>query len=560
MTRLSFTGKRWIEPAFVASGEPAATAERLASTRDLGPDAPWRMDPATYPMAAKAATRLKDAALAGERVGIIGDYDCDGLTSTAILVRLLRRLALEPVVRLPHRLTEGYGARAAHVEELHAKGVTLLITTDTGIVATEALALAREKGMDAIVIDHHAFVDLPPAYAVLHPALTALRSPPAAAGVALAFAHAVLGDAWPDRDTDVALAAIGTIADVVPLTHENRALTKDGLAALARVDAGSGLGLLRDRSGIGRTPTSGDVAFRLAPRLNAAGRLDDATIGLRALLGDVASVDILETLNAERQRLTQACMDEAMSMLDPADLRGCVCVASATFPRGIVGLIAGKLAERFGRPAAAISIENGLCTASLRGVPAYDIAAGLRAHAHLFTTFGGHAQAGGCSFHETNLGAVMDALHAHVSSSVDVAALRPAIELDAVLPRERATLRLADALAALEPFGAGNREPLFLVESVALSGVRRVGSDLRHLQARAGAVGVIGFGLGHLADALAGPVDLTCRVTSNEWNGMRRPQLSVVDIREAAPVQTGASLPSISNTAITGTLSADAIL
>lgn len=555
---MSFTGKQWIDPPIAASSDPSATVAALAATRDLGVHSRAWKDPATYPMAAKAADRLRAAALAGETVGIIGDYDCDGLTSTAILTRLLRRLAIEPAVRLPHRLTEGYGAQTIHVEELHAKGVTLLLTVDTGIVATEALLLAKDKGMDAIVLDHHAFVDLPPAFAVLHPALTALRSPPAAAGVALAFAHAVLGGSWPDEDTDLALAAIGTIADVVPLTHENRTMVAEGLAALGRVDPASGLGTLRDRSGVGRKPSSGDVAFRLAPRLNAAGRLDDAAIGLRALLGDVASVDILETLNAERQRLTQACMDEAMSMIDPGNLRGCVCVASASFPRGIVGLIAGKLTERFGRPSAAISIENGLCTASLRGVPAYDIAAGLRAHAHLFTTYGGHAQAGGCSFHETNLAAVMDALHGHVTSSVDVDALRPALELDARLAAEDATLRLADALSSLEPFGAANREPLFLIENVTLTGMRRVGADQRHLQARAGQTGVIGFGLGDLCDAIAGPVDLACRVTANEWNGTRKPQLSIVDIRTSD--QTGASLPSISKTAMTGTFNAEAIL
>lgn len=565
MTRLSFTGKRWTDPPLRAEGTPAEIVATIAATRPLGDDArPW-LDVSTYPMAAMAAERVRVAVRAGETVGIIGDYDCDGVTSTAILVRMFRRLDTEPVVRLPHRLTEGYGARKEHVEELRARGVTLLLTTDTGVVATEALAYAKERGMDAIVIDHHAYAELPEAYAILHPALTRLRSPPAAAGVAFAFAHAVLGDTWPDHDTDVALAAIGTIADVVPLTNENRTMVKDGLAALARLDPASDLGALRDAAGLGRRPTSGDVAFRLAPRLNAAGRLDDATIGLRALLGDRDSIAALERLNVERQRITQACMEEAFEAVNPsassgqvpANLPACICVASENFPRGVVGLVAGKLAERFGRPALVASLENGHCTASLRGVPGHDIASALRAHAHLFTAFGGHALAGGCSFAHGNLAAVKEALCCDVLSSLKEEDLYPVVAADAVLDASSATIALADALSAMEPFGADNREPLFLVESVTLTAGRRIGTDGRHLQARAGTVGVVGFGLGHLESMLSNPVDIVCRVAANEWNGTRKAQLSIVDVRAA---QTGASLPSISNTAITGTLRAEAIL
>lgn len=554
---LSYTGKKWTAPELRASGGAHALVEAIAAARSLGSDARSWTDPATYPMARMAAERLRSAALKNETVGIIGDYDCDGLTSTAILTRLLRRHGIEPIVRLPHRLLEGYGAQVAHVEELRARGVTLLLTTDTGIVAVDALAKAKEHGIDTIVIDHHAFEELPPAFAILHPSLTSLESPPAAAGVAFAFAHAVEGAPWPDIDIDAALAAIGTVADVVPLTHENRTMVKEGLAALRRVDPASGLGMLRDRSGIGKIPLSGDVAFRLAPRLNAAGRLDDATIGLRALLGDSASVDALEALNAERQRLTQECMAEAFAMIDPANLPACICVASETFPKGIVGLIAGKLTERYGRPSAAIAIKDGMCTASLRGIPGHDIAGAMRSNADLFTAFGGHPMAGGCSFVHGNLDAVAKALHDDVLSYVREEALRPTLAIDMELHAQDATLALVGMLSELEPFGAGNREPIFLVPSVLLSGVRRVGSDKRHLQAKIGSIGVIGFGLGELSDALADPVDLACRVTANEWNGTKSVQLSVVDIRAA---QTGASFPSISNTAMTGTLRAEAIL
>lgn len=539
MTRLSFTGKRWIDPAGDASGHPREIVRTIADTRGLGEETRAWMNATTYPMAGIAAERVKSAIRNNETIAIVGDYDCDGLTSTAILTRLIQRLGGEPIVRIPHRLKEGYGLQTLHVEEMLAKKVTLLLTVDTGIVATAALQHAKDKGLDVIILDHHHYVDLPPAFAILHPTLTTLQSPPAAAGVAFAFAHAILGETWPDRDADLALAAIGTIADVVPLTHENRAMVRDGLAALGRMDPTSGLGMLRDRSNVGRIPTSGDVAFRMAPRLNAAGRLDDAEIGLRALLGDAASVDLLETLNAERQRLTLTCMEEAFAMVNEENLPACVCVASANFPKGIIGLIAGKLAEKYGRPAAAVAIKDGMCTSSLRGIPGHDIAGALRANAELFTAFGGHAQAGGCSFLETNLIAVKQALHDDVMTYVRPEALLPVLALDLALPMENATLALADALSLLEPFGAENREPLFLVENVTLTGARTVGADNRHLQARMGQTGVIAFGLGHLAASLTEPVDLACRITANEWNGTRKPQLSVVDIRASVGAYAG---------------------
>lgn len=559
MLPLSLTGKQWTTPSIVASDDPLVCAATIREHRSIGSDVWTWQHPATYPMAAAAADRIRRAAIAGERTGIIGDYDCDGLTSSAILIRLLRRLGIEPIVRIPHRLTDGYGVQRAHIDALHADGVTLLLTTDTGIVATNELADAHAQGIDVIVMDHHAYETLPMAFAILHPSLTSLQSPPAAAGIALAFAHAVHGDTWEDRETDVALAAIGTIADVVPLQHENRTIVREGLRAFGALPADTPLGALRDRCGITRHPSSSDIAFRLAPRLNAAGRLGDATIGLRALLGDRACIEELDTLNARRQELTRRCMDEALASLHSATLPPCIVVASERFPKGIIGLIAGKLTETFGRPAAAVAIEGDSCTASLRSVPGHSIAAALQANAHLFQTFGGHPQAGGCTFARTHLAAVTDALCEEATRSLDIDTLHPVLSIDACISPAHISLSLVTQLATLEPFGNGNPEPIFLVPSVTLSGVRRIGTDHRHLQARMGQIGIIGFGLGHVHDAIQPPMDLACRITENTWNGRTTSQLSLVDIRHAI-AQTGASLPSISNTAITGTFKAEAIL
>lgn len=531
MPRLSFTGKRWKLTPQVVHGDlvNGITSERglSSSTKGVGIDA------AVFPDIGKAVDRIDRAVKDGEKIMLFGDYDCDGVTSTAILIRHLERRGVRPLVRLPHRIREGYGLKPQHIEECASRGATLLITLDTGISSKKEIEDAVRRGIDVIVIDHHHVPDeLPPAYALIHPvtAKGKIAAPPAAAGVAWSVVRELersLGnDTWPDMETDVALAAIGTIADLVELKGENRTLVTEGLRALNSMENGA-LGLLKLQSGMPGQATCRDVAFRLAPRLNAAGRMADPMIALRALLGHHESLLELERLNEERQMTVAGFFDEALTSVDSSQLF--LTLAKTEYTPGIVGLIAGKLTEKFGKPSLVAAIQDDLCMASLRSIPEYHVTNGLtKTKGHLIS-FGGHAQAAGCTFHRQSLPILQELLSEDVRATVDTEALFPFLAVDRELSADQITLALCEELKTLEPFGQGNPEPRFVIPSVVLQDARRVGKESNHLQAKLGGAKLIGFGLGGLEDMIRQPVDIVVRLSVDTWNGVTRPQLMLVD-------------------------------
>lgn len=471
----------------------------------------------------------------GETIGIFGDYDCDGITAAALLARMLRRHGSEPVIRLPHRIRDGYGLKESHVDWFAARGVTLLLTVDTGIGAHAAVARGAARAMDVIIMDHHEPPSVvPAAHSILHPAFSA--EPPAhapcAAGIAFHVVALVEGAAWRGRDEDAALAMLGTVADLVPLLDGNRAIVREGIAALARLREGPLATLAAHVRTSGRPLSSVDVAFRIAPRINAAGRMADPMLALSALLEGGDALRELETLNAQRQEETMIAVERSLLQLGPAPADPFLCVADEEFSPGIIGLIAGKLTERFGRPSMAVSIQGEECVASLRSPPAYSIIDGLRACEGLLTSFGGHRQAAGCTFRRSALDDIRDALSRHVRETIPETQLVPTLSIDAPLPLSSITLPFIRQLSALEPFGQGNPEPQFLVPAVSLGMARTVGGDGRHLQGRAGRCKLIGFGLGPLIAHARSPLDLVCRLGVDAWNGREEPQLQVVDMRK----------------------------
>lgn len=516
--------------------DPATITASLLAARGIDDGAQALIDPFCIPDMEAAARRILAAIERQERIGIFGDYDCDGVTSTAQLVRYFARNGVTPVVRLPHRVRDGYGLSMQIVEELVDAGIRLLITVDTGIASSHEIARAADAGMDVIVVDHHHILQAPArAVAVVHPGLSsAFPLPhPSAAGVTLLLLRALEGEDWPDRPTDEALAAIGTIADLVPLTGQNRALVRRGLQALNSLQAGPLADMARRACPSG-TVTATDVAFRIAPRLNAAGRMASADIALAALLEGGTHLDALDALNTQRQDVTQQMTAGILATLDAAPaLPALISAASPTYPHGIIGLLAGRLTETYGRPSIIATCCDGKGTASLRSTPAYDIAAGLQHCNDLLDTFGGHAQAGGCTFPIDRWEQLTHRLREHVEASVRPDALLPVLALDSTLHLRDVTTTLATAIASLAPFGQGNAEPVFLVPHVTLEGMRRVGGDGQHLQARAGDVKVIGFRMGHLLDTMAGPLDLACRIGIDTWNGRATAQLSLLDVRAA---------------------------
>lgn len=557
MTHLSLTGKRWIvrgtgdEPASGASivetllrrrGVEALGEGEILET--IGEDARRFRD---FPIAEE---RIARAVATGERIGIFGDYDCDGITATVLLARYFYRRGIRPSLRLPHRLKEGYGLQTAAVEELASAGVRLLITVDTGVTALKQIARARELDIDVIVLDHHTLPtvapaaagaevglphDLPPACAILHPALASpvIDPSPCAAGIAWSVVEALErreGNVnWDGRATDIALAAVGTVADIVELRGGNRTLTHSGLQALSTLTDGP-LALLCAHAGLQSPYTSRDIAFRIAPRINAAGRMDDPHIALSALLGDSAALLQLDTLNRERQDVVSGHIENLLPRAE-AEAAGMLCFVSDDYSPGICGLLASRLCELHGKPCLIAARSGALCSASLRSIPGYDVTAGLSRCSDFLLTFGGHAMAAGCTFAAANFPSLHERLRADATEYIAADTLLPTLTADCAIGIERVTTDLCDALAVLEPFGQGNPEPRFIIEDARLDNARRVGKEEKHLQATVRGRKAIGFHLAHLEAQISTPVDLLCRVGIDTWNGRRQPQLFLDDIR-----------------------------
>ncbi len=496
--------------------------------------------PPTPPDLGRAVERVWRAAKGKERIGIFGDYDCDGITAAAQMVRYFRRCNREPLVRLPHRVHDGYGLGLAIADEWIEKGISLLITVDTGITAIEAITKLQQAGIDVIVVDHHHVPEeLPPAYALLHPALTPgfAHPHPSGAGMALLFLQALERGAWEDMHTDRALAMMGTVADLVELKGINRLIVQQGLRSLQDLRSGP-LAALRDSVKTGQALTSTDIAFRIAPRLNAAGRMDDPTLALHALLEGGVHIAELNTLNQARRDITGNLVERART---DAKKRGTLLMASASadYPHGIIGLIAGTLTEETGCPSIVGAAHGDWITASLRSPHNYHVTEGLERVSHLLHAYGGHRQAAGCTVQQKHWEKLIASLEIDITSSLIRADLCPRIELDGEICLKDVSMQLADSLSQLEPFGQGNPEPRFLLRNTAISDLRRVGDEEKHLQMRVNGVKGIGFGLGALKTIPEEPLDLVCRIGINAWQGRREVQLFVDDLRisKAIPEQ-----------------------
>ncbi len=550
--QISFTGRRWVFPSQHALREPLESVEEILGHfllhRGIDDTSAGRagMDARTFRDCDKALVRVTKALASAERMGVFGDYDCDGVTGTAILTRFLRRHGVQPCIRLPNRLTEGYGLRQAHVQEFARNGVTLLLTVDTGVTAKDSVLEAKKLGMDVVILDHHTLPrELPDAHAILHPDLrvegAAMAAAPCGAGVAWSFVEMYeqrAGNAqWQDRDTDMTLAAIGTVADVVELRDGNRSLVQQGLRALQ--SAQGPLRLLCLQAGLTPPYTSRDIGFRLAPRINAAGRMADPHIALQALLGDPQALLELETLNQQRQSLVNSLMEGVEtheSLGDPF-----ICIVDEECTAGVCGLLAGKLCENLCKPTLVAAVDGGRCTASLRGIPGYDVTAALHRARHLLIDCGGHAMAAGCTFDREKFAELRDFLANDARMHVPEEATVPLLGVDAVLDPAHVCEALCAGLEALEPFGQGNAEPRFLLRNVMLTDLRTVGAEKKHLQAKLGNTSIIGFGHGHLVMHLRRPVDIACRIGTNTWKGIRRLQIMLDDARVSVEAMAAVS-------------------
>jgi single-stranded-DNA-specific exonuclease len=512
-----------------------------------------------------ASARLAHAVIHGESVAIFGDYDVDGATAAALLARYLRHSGLDPIVHIPDRIFEGYGPNIDAIKSFAERGAKLLVTVDCGTTSIEALSEAKKLGLDVVVIDHHqADEELPPAVAIVNPnRADDLSGLGHLAAVGLVFVALVAltrelrrQNFWigsrsePDLLSLLHLVALGTVADVVPLTGLNRAFVAKGMIALRRRDH-IGLTALMDASRLSGPPEPWHLGFLLGPRINAGGRIGRADLGVRLLLEEDPSEAAriaaeLDRLNRERQQIeivTVAQAEaEAMAALGLEEKGAVVVTAAEGWHPGVVGLVAARLKERYGRPAFAIALEpGGIGTGSGRSIAGVDLGQAVRRAVRdgLLLKGGGHAMAAGITLKKDALAAFRAFLEDALGATVEVARRERALLIDGAISGGAVDLKLAELLARAGPYGAGNPEPLLALPAHTLSYADPVGEN--HIRARfksgdgktvnAIAFRVAGTPLGQaLLDNRGRPMHAAGTLAIDRWQGEERVQMRLVDV------------------------------
>ena len=490
----------------------------------------------------KAVTRIRQAIENYEQILIYGDYDADGMTSASIVKEALEQLGAECQVYLPNRFTDGYGPNASVYKYfIENQGISLIVTVDNGVAGHEAIELAQSMEVDVIVTDHHSMPEvLPDAYAIVHPEHPEAEYPfkhLAGCGVAFKLATALLEEVQVEL---LDLVAIGTIADMVSLTGENRILVKYGLSVLKNTQR-IGLQELFKIAGIQENEVDEEtVGFQIAPRLNALGRLDDPNPAIELLTGfdeeearDIALM--INQKNEERKEIVQKIYDEAKTMVDlnkPVQV-----LAGEGWNPGVLGIVAGRLLEELHQPVIVLNIENGLAKGSARSIEAVDIFEALDPHRDLFVAFGGHAGAAGMTLEASKLEALSQVLVAYIEDNQVDLSTKNELFLDEELSLPDLTLETLKNFEKLAPFGMDNKKPVFYLKDFKVENARTMGAGNTHLKLKISqanvAFEVVAFGLGNLATEFSQTKNLELAVTLsvNKWNGQTSLQLMLVDAR-----------------------------
>ncbi len=515
-------------------------------------------DPFRMKGMAAAVERLTRAVVQGEKVTLYGDYDVDGVCSTALLSLFLDALGVSPETYIPHRIDEGYGLNLRAVERIAREGSRLLVTLDCGIASVAEVARGRELGMDVVIVDHHTVPEtLPAATAVLNPHQPGCEYPTkvlCAAGVAfnlvMALRRSLRTLGWfqtrrePPLKPLMDLVALATVCDVVPLTGANRILVRHGLDALGRADR-PGVRALKEVASLQTegSVSAGQVGFRLGPRINAAGRLDDASVGLQLLrtrsLAEARDLALrLDQANTERQSIERRMLEEAVAQAEERQgARGLVLWAEGWHP-GVVGIVAARVVERFHRPTLVIGVQAGVGKGSARSIEGFHLVEALGECGEYLSRFGGHRHAAGVTLEAGRLLEFRRAFEAVAEKRLREQDLEPRCRVDAVVDPGELTERAVDALAVLGPFGAGNPEPTFVAEALQAKGrlLTAKNGGTAHLKLvlpEAPALDTIGWGLGPRLSEVDGPVDLAFQPSIDTWNGRTRVSLKIRDFRAA---------------------------
>lgn len=515
-----------------------------AARRFLDGDAPGHASALLGDM--DRAVPLVSAAIdEGWTIAIHGDYDCDGVCATAVLVLGLRALGARVEPFVPHRTRDGYGLGVPAVERLHAAGAGLLVTVDCGITGVEAAERARELGLPLVVTDHHRPGSELPDCPIVAPSQhgTYPFEGLCGAGVAYKLLEALVEAREADPailDAVIDLVAIATVADLMPLVDENRSLVRRGLRRLARERRPGLEALLRIAKVDPRAIDAEAIAFRIAPRLNAAGRLDDATRALDLLLCEDEAqawvlAEELEQLNRRRRGIEDGMLREALAayedLSEGARSRLGVVLAGDGWHPGVVGIVAARVVGKIGKPAVLVALDGEIGRGSGRSIPAFDLHAALGACSEHLERWGGHRSAAGVTVRTEHVDAFAEAFGAHADAVLRDADLRPTQRIDAVASLHEMTLEVAAELAQLDPVGMGNPQPIVWIPAAQASNLRRIGRDGRHLDLRvrtaAGSCRAVAWGMGDALDDLttADRVDVAARITTSSWQGSDRVEL-----------------------------------
>ncbi len=512
----------------------------------LNADLPSLYNPFLLTDMDRAVERIEKAKQLQEKILIYGDYDVDGVTSSALLRRTLKRFGIAATNYIPHRMEEGYGLNMSIVEFAQAQNIHLIITVDCGINAFEPIEAITKGGIDVIVIDHHELdADrIPNAVAVIDPKRSDCLYPfkhLSAVGLVAKLAQALLGE-LPEEDLD--LVALGTVADVVALRGENRIFVKRGLPLIER-STKYGLRALLDVAKIsGKKMKPYYIAFVLGPRLNAAGRMDSANIALDLLLAEdeptaIALARSLEDQNLKRQKTQLTVVDEAIAMIEASDeLRASqiIVVAKEGWHKGVLGIVASRIVERYNRPTVVITLIDGLGTGSARSIEGFHLHEAFTSCATMLDNFGGHKRAAGLRLKSENIDPFREAMNVFASKVLTEEKLVPVLDVDCEITLSQIDLRLVEIIDSMEPHGEGNPTPVFCMRNLTVKSVPAIlGKDTIKFWVTDGnkTISAVGFGMGSYKEAvrLGSKVDLAFQLAIDDWNKAPTAQLILKDIR-----------------------------
>lgn len=527
----------------------ADTAKQFLSKSKSGIHHPFLLKDAE-----KAAERIQQAIQKNENVVIYGDYDVDGITSSAILFKFLKSLGLNVSYYIPNRVDEGYGINILALQKIRKDGATLMITVDCGITAVGEVEFAKTLGLDIIITDHHTCKDeIPRALAVINPKQPDCNYPfkdLAGVGVAFKFILAIvlkLGlNASQYFDEFIDIVSIGTIADVVSLTGENRLFVSQGLKKLQTTD-NVGIRALFEIAGIADKPlTAGTISFTIAPRINAAGRVGSATMAVELLVTtsvekaqEIASM--LDDENHQRQQTEQEILKDALDIIEamekPEEKKVFV-LAKEDWHHGVIGIVASRITDKFYKPTILISLNDKLGKGSGRSVKGFNIFDALTHCSDCLLKYGGHELAAGLGLSSDSIEDFDAKINAYANTVMTEETLTPYINIDAVLQLSDLTLQSADMLSMLEPFGMGNPQPIFAIMNTTLHSVRKIGNG-KHCKISVTKSGrqaeFVGFNMSEVAESfkIGTNLDLAFTIDSNIYRGTKQLQLILKDVRQA---------------------------